>query len=138
MSFRRIVAAIIGGAFVSIGIAIPAVAEGSKTTYMTGWKNGYASNNWYDSNTDSVSTHVTYYDCTNEFTSTIRRTVFSAPDPAIASEWINCKSYADAVYAGDLTAANYHFDISGMPDNCSGRFGCTPTTTTVKKLIIYW
>lgn len=114
------------GAAVAVGVATPAFAEGSRNSYMSGWSSGDASNSWYDGNTDSVSTHVTFNDCTREFKATIRKTV-TGPDPSYGSEWIDCKAYADAVYAGDVPAGNYHFDVTEF----SG-------TTTVNSLTEYW
>lgn len=34
------------------------------------------------------------------------------PDGTVGSERINCTSYDDAVYAGDVPADDYHFDVS--------------------------
>lgn len=114
------------GAAVAVGVAAPALAEGQRTSNMAGWSSGDASHNWYDGNTDGADTHVTFYDCTREFQATIRKTV-TGPDPSYGSEFIDCKAYVDAVYAGDVPAGNYHFDVTQF----SG-------TTTVNKLIEYW
>jgi len=117
---------VFAGTAVAVGVAAPAFAEASRNSSMTGWTSGNASNSWYDGNTDSVNTHVTFYDCTREFKATIRKTI-PGPDPAYGSEWIDCKAYADAVYAGDVPAGNYHFDVTEF----SG-------TTTVNNLTEYW
>ncbi len=117
---------VFAGAAVVAGVAAPAFAEGSRTSHMTGWSSGDASNSWYDGNLDSVSTHVMFNDCTREFQATIRKTV-TGPDPSYGTEWIDCKAYADAVYAGDVPAGNYHFDVTAF----SG-------TTTVHNLTEYW
>lgn len=114
------------GTAVAVGVAAPAFAEGSRDSSMTNWSSGNASHSWYDGNNDSVSTHVTFYDCTREFKATIRKTV-TGPDPSYGSEWIDCKAYDDAVYAGDVPAGNYHFDVTDF----SG-------TTTVNNLTEYW
>jgi hypothetical protein len=107
---------------------------------MTNWIDGDASSNWHDNNSDSVNTHVTFNDCTREFTATIRRTRTGLPDPSVGSEYINCRSYADAVYGGDLSAADYHFDVSGMGTAyCNPQTGqCVFNSTTVNSLRIYW
>lgn len=114
------------GAAIAVGVATPAFAEASRDSHMAGWSSGDASNSWYDGNTDNVSTHVTFRDCTREFRATIRKTV-TGPDPSYGSEFIDCKAYADAVYAGDVPAGNYHFDVTEF----SG-------TTTVNSLTEYW
>lgn len=102
---------VFAGTAIAVGVAAPAFAEGSRTSSMTNWVSGNASNSWYDGNNDSTSTHVTFNDCTREFQSTIRKTV-TGPDPSYGTEWIDCKAYADAVYAGDVPAGNYHFDVT--------------------------
>lgn len=116
-----------GGIAMAVGVAAPALAEGSRTTSMTDWSSKDASHSWYDGNTDATSTHVTFYDCTREFQATIRRTIYASPDPSYGSEWIDCKAYADAVYAGDVPKGDYHFDVTQF----SG-------TTTVNKLTEVW
>lgn len=120
------VLALLAGAAVAAGVAAPAFAEATRTSSMTGWTSGDASNSWYDGNIDAVDTHVAFYDCTREFEATIRKTI-PGFDPAYGSEWIDCKAYADAVYAGDVPAGNYHFDVTEF----SG-------STTVKKLTEHW
>lgn|SRR5664279_341665 len=117
---------VFAGAAVAVGVAAPAFAEGDRDSSMTNWSSGNASHNWYDGNNDADSTHVTFYDCTREFKATIRKTI-PGFDPAYGTEWIDCKAYADAVYAGDVPAGDYHFDVTQF----SG-------TTTVNKLTEYW
>jgi 6-phosphofructokinase len=89
----------------AFGVAAPAFAEGTRTSYMVGWSSGDSSNDWYDANADATNTHVTFRDCTREFQASIRKSV-TGPDPLYGTEWIDCKAYADAVYAGDVPAGN--------------------------------
>lgn len=131
--------AVAAAALIVVGIAAPGFAEGSRASHMTRWTDGDASSSWTDHNTDNVKTHVTFNDCTREFTATIRRTKTGLPDPSVASEHIDCKSYADAVYGGDLSPAKYHFDVTRIGiDHCVSGLGCTYKTTTVNSLHIYW
>jgi hypothetical protein len=126
-------------ALIAVGIAAPAFAEGSRQSYMNDWIDGDGSSNWADHNTDGTDTHVTFNSCTREFRATIRKTITGAPDPSLGSEWIDCKSYADAVRVGDVPAANYHFDIGGMGyEFCNSTVGCVFNKTDVPELHIYW
>jgi hypothetical protein len=135
---KRRVSALAAGALIAIGVAAPAFAEGSRNSHMTNWIDGDASSNWKDEDTDSTDTHVTFDDCTREFTATIRRTKTLAPDPKVGSEHINCLTYVDAVRAGDLSPANYHFDISDMGISYCTSGVCVFYTTSVDALHIYW
>lgn len=96
------------------------------------------SSNWSDHNRDSTNTHVTFRSCTREFRATIRRTISARPDPSVGSEWINCRSYSDAVYGGDLKAANYHFDVTGMGFAWCSSGQCAYNLTSVPWLRMYW
>lgn len=125
-----------GVVLVALGIAAPAYAEGDFNSYMNDWSDGDKSRTWQDLNSDGDDTHVTFRDCTREFRAYIVRERFG-PDTTVADEWINCRSYNDAVRAGDVAADHYHFDIGGMGAVChSGQ--CTPRETTVKSLTVYW
>jgi hypothetical protein len=126
------------GVLIALGLAAPALAEGSRTSHMTRWADGDASKNWQDDNADRTNTHVTFDDCTREFKATIRRTVSLRPDPNAGSEWIDCRSYADAVYGGHLAKGKYHFDISGMGLAWCASGMCEPYRTSVRSLHIYW
>jgi hypothetical protein len=123
---RNRIVALFSVAAVAVGVAAPAFAEGNRTSSMSSWSSGDASHSWYDGNTDSDATHVTFYDCTREFKATIRKTV-TGGDPSYGSEWIDCKAYVDAVSVGDVAAGDYHFDVTDF----SG-------TTSVNKLVEYW
>lgn len=135
---RRAMTAVVAGGLIAIGVAVPVFAEGSRDSSMSNWTDGDASSNWKDNNTDSTNTHVTYDDCTREFTATIRRTVPFAVDPNVGSEYINCRSYPDAVYAGDLSAASYHFDVTGMGIAYCISGSCVFNRTSVNSLHIHW
>lgn len=136
-TWRRL-AAVVGGALIAIGVAVPAFAEGHRQSYMNDWHDGDASSNWKDDNADGTSTHVTFTSCTREFRATIRRTIPFRADPDVGNEWIDCRSYSDAVYAGDLSAANYHFDVSGMGLAWCASGQCAYNLTDVPLLHIYW
>lgn len=78
---------------------------------MSNWENGDQSSSWHDSNTDSTNTHVTfYYNCRAFPRMRIRKENFG-PDTTVGEEEIDCAAYDDAVYAGDVPADNYHFDV---------------------------
>ena len=135
---RKVITAVIAAALVAIGVAAPALAEGHRQSYMSNWIDGDASSNWNDKNLDAYNGHVTFKSCTREFQATIRQTITARPDPSVGSEWINCKSYADAVYDGDVKSGNYHFDVTGMGIyNCVGG-SCVYNKTSVPELHIYW
>lgn len=121
---------------VAVGIAAPALAAGSRTSHMTNWIDGDASSNW--SVGTNASTHVTFNSCNREFKATIRHTIPLHADPAVGSEWINCKSYADAVYATADGGGNYHFDVTGMGIAYCVAGACVFNTTTVPSMVIHW
>lgn len=135
---RRGITAAFAASLMAVGIAAPALAEGHRQSYMNDWHDGDASKSWSDENKDRTDTHVTFNSCTREFKATIRRTVRFASDPALASEWIDCKSYPDAVRAGDLKAADYHFDVTGMGFAWCASGQCAYNLTDVPELHIYW
>lgn len=135
---KRGLMAVLAAVLIAVGVAAPAIAEGHRQSLMKNWQDGDASSNWADKNLDATKTHVTFNSCSREFKATIRQTIPLRPDPSVGSEWINCRSYADAVYAGDLKAANYHFDVNGMGIyNCIGG-SCVMNKTSVPVLHIYW
>ena len=95
-----------------------AVREGShgqdqlENGHMEKWTDGDRGPTWHDSNIDNVITNVTFYSvCRHNFDARIRKERFG-PDGTVGSERINCTSYDDAVYAGDVPADDYHFDVS--------------------------
>ena len=105
---------------------------------MHGWNDGDPGATWHDYNKDSTDTHVTFYQgCTHEFTARIRKENFG-PDDTIATEYINCGSYDDAVRAGDIGAEDYHFDIQDIRGfGTCGKFEC-PTPNTSGNYREYW
>lgn len=126
---RKLAAITTGIAALTFGLAAPALAESTVFGHMSGWGDGHASSSWHDYNTDSTNTHVTFYDsCTKEFTGRIRRNNFG-PDTTMGSEWINCTSYDDAVYAGDVPSDDYHFDVQLSSSSC-GKFSCSDPKTS--------
>lgn len=135
---RRVLTAVAAAGLFALGVAAPAMAEGSRTSHMTNWQDGDGSSNWTDTNRDNANTHVTFYSCTREFKATIRKTIALHSDPVVGPEWINCRSYADAVNAGDLAKGNYHFDVTGMGLSSCASWQCGVNRTSVPKLRIHW
>ncbi|GAA0897851.1 MULTISPECIES: hypothetical protein [Streptomyces violaceusniger group] len=60
---RKAVGLVAGAVLLGFAGAVPAHAEGSRTTYFTGWHPGNESSRWTDNNTDGVSTSVTLSGC---------------------------------------------------------------------------
>jgi hypothetical protein len=127
----------VAGAIV-LGVGGPAVAEGQFESLMKDWRDGNRSRTWTDLNKDNTNARATFYTtCTREFRATIRRERKWGPDTNMGSEWIDCRSYKDAVEVGDVAAGNYHFDVTGLGAVCiSGK--CTPKVTSVPKVVVYW
>jgi hypothetical protein len=134
---RRGAVVVAVGAIV-LGAAAPAFAEGHFQSFMTNWDNGHTSRSWEDLNLDGSDTHATFAaGCTLEFRATIRKENFG-PDTNMGDEWIDCGDYTDAVRVGDVSADDYHFDISDMSGGSCGKFSCTGPTTDVSRVDVYW
>jgi hypothetical protein len=119
------------------GIVAPAFAEGHFYTTNNRWENGDRSDTWTDHNQDGTDTHATFAaGCSQEFRARIRKENFG-PDTTVASEFINCQSYTDAVRAGDVAADQYHFDINDLDLLCLGG-SCVSTFTDVSRVDVYW
>lgn len=102
-----------------IGIAAPAFA-GTRSDTIDNRKDGWSSDRWNDGDSND-ETRVTVRWCTREFRARIRKDRTGLPDPTIGSEWINCRSYDDAVRSDSNPAAGkYHYDINGMDSH----YGC--------------
>lgn len=136
-NLKKLGPASVGFFAILIGFALPAYAEGNRTTYMSGYKDGDESRQWVDRNTDGTDTRaVFFFRCTREFRAYIYRED-AGPDTNMGSEWIDCQSYDDAVRVGDVPADEYHFTITGLGSVCfSGQ--CTPNRTDVDPVKIYW
>jgi len=137
-STSRWTAAASGAVLIGIGLAAPAFAEGYRDSYMNDWHDGDTSSNWKDNNEDSYNGRVTFRSCTREFRATVRRVVSFQPDKQVGSEWIDCRSYSDAVYVGDVSAGTYHFDVSGMGFAWCSSGQCAYNLTDVPDLRISW
>lgn len=135
---NRRLASASAAALIAIGLAAPAFAEGHRESYMNNWHDGDRSSSWRDNNIDAANGRVTFKSCTREFKATIRQDKSFAPDPSVGSEWIDCRSYADAVYAGDVGRGDYHFDVSGMGLAWCASGQCAYNLTDVPELHIYW
>ncbi len=135
---RRALATGAASALIALGIAAPALAEGHRQSYMNDWHDGDRSSSWRDNNIDSTNGRVSFKSCTREFTATIRRDKSFGPDPSVGSEKINCRSYADAVYSGDVSSGDYHFDVTGMGLAWCSSGQCAYNLTDVPELHIYW
>lgn len=134
----RWAAAVSGSVLIAVGLAAPVFAEGHRQSYLNDWHDGDRSSSWRDNNIDGTNGRVTFVSCSREFRATIRQEKTLAPDPSVGSEWIDCRSYADAVYAGDVSRADYHFDVSGMGLAWCASGQCAYNLTDVPELHIYW
>ncbi|MFE0778484.1 hypothetical protein [Streptomyces sp. NPDC058861] len=105
-----------GAALLGFAGGTPAFAEGSWTSYITGWTAGLESRRWSDTNRDAVSTSVgfsgCYVDGPDKFKSAgliVWKDVFG-PDENKGSRTNTC----NRVYWGDQAAGTYYFELTGF------------------------
>lgn len=110
-SFVRASATATAIAALAFGVAAPALAEGHFDSYLSGWYEGRESRQWIDNNLDNTNGRATFSGCNkNDFRITIYKEDFG-PDTNVGSETMQCKTSADAVYAGDVPKDEYHFTL---------------------------
>lgn len=114
-----------------VGVGAPAFAS-SMDVFIDAQMDGWESPRWNDY-AGAADTHVTAYSCSREFQATLRLDKVGLPDPNVGREWLNCLSYADAVYSDGATATGkYHYDINGMDGSCFCDYRTSADTT------VYW
>ncbi len=114
---RKAVGLIAGAVLLGFAGAVPAHAEGSRTTYFTGWHPGNESSRWTDNNTDSVSTSVTLSGCHTDGASgfrqanlTLWKNVDVLPDDNKGTRTNSCGKSA----WGDQSSGKYYFELSSF------------------------
>ncbi|WP_030811668.1 hypothetical protein [Streptomyces sp. NRRL S-337] len=64
MRVSRVTGAALSGVLATVAFgAVPAHAEGSKSTYISYWATSKESGRWHDGNNDGASTTVRFYNC---------------------------------------------------------------------------
>jgi hypothetical protein len=111
---RRMARGLVTGA-VLLGFvgATPAYAEGSWSSFISGWTPGKESRRWTDNNTDSVSTSVSFRGCASDGGTGFRQAglklwkdVFG-PDEDQGTKSNTCNT----VYWGDKASGTYYFEL---------------------------
>ncbi|SFL16290.1 hypothetical protein SAMN05192584_1148 [Streptomyces pini] len=128
---KKIASVIAGAMLVGFLGAVPAHAEGSKSTYISNWLPGNESSRWHDYNRDSTSTSVTFSGCSTDGASGFRDATLIlwkdvlGPDNNKGSRTNECNTYA----WGDVAAGDYYFELYGFTSG--GRLN-------VKSVTIKW
>ncbi|MFB7636323.1 hypothetical protein ACFC0M_36035 [Streptomyces sp. NPDC056149] len=118
--------------------AIPAHAEGSKTSYISYWAAGAESSRWHDGNNDAVSTSVRFNNCkaassTGTRTSaavSVWKDVFG-PDENKGSKGDVCSA---TQYWGRLASGDYYFRL----DKINGTAGPGTFHIDAKPVTMTW
>ncbi|MFI9355969.1 hypothetical protein [Streptomyces lydicus] len=95
--------------------AIPAHAEGSKSSYISYWATDAESSRWHDGNNDSASTTVRFSNCTTASSPststtaavTVWKDVFG-PDTSFGSKSDVCHATKSW---GDVSSGDYYFSL---------------------------
>ncbi|MFI1017582.1 hypothetical protein [Streptomyces sp. NPDC020965] len=95
--------------------SVPALAEGSRATVISGWGYGKESQRWYDGRRDQVSTRVALEGCSTDGTSfsapfVLYRAVDLRPDPDYGSRANTCNV---SNWGTMTTAGNFYFKYTG-------------------------
>lgn len=113
---HRIAGVVAGSILLGFVGALPAHAEGSRSTYISDWHVNNESNRWADGNRDGVSTSVQFSGCSTDTANgfkwaelTLYKDVFG-PDEnhGIRSNSCNTTSW------GDKSSGDYYFTLSSM------------------------
>lgn len=103
-----------------VGIAAPAFAEGSKSTYMFGWLTGLETSAWDDNNRDNVGTKFAAKDCSYDtrqpvknITMELNRNDTWTPDEHYGDKTLVCTptSALHTVNWGDKGAGNFDMTL---------------------------
>lgn len=131
LSFRkRAVIVMASTAALAVALAAPALAEGSFSSSITGAYAPFNSRTWTDNNNDATSTHVTFQNCNDQYTSAsyndhakiqlTRETPWYQPDENKGQDTLYCKNTSDTAYFGRVSSGNYHFTIVNINGQPSG------------------
>lgn len=92
-----------------LAVAVPAYAEGSFTSTVTGVYGGFSSRTWVDKNLDSAANYAKIFNCSRGATLAIyRNRQWPVPDEVVGSEKATCNSQVpyNAGTKGDI-----HFTV---------------------------
>jgi hypothetical protein len=113
----KVVGLLAGAMLLGFAGAVPAQAEGSRTTYFTAWHPGNESSRWKDNNNDSVSTSVTLSGCSTDGGSGFRSADLKLwkvrdllPDDNKGTRTNSCGKSA----WGDQSSGSYYFELFGF------------------------
>ena len=110
-----------------VGMAVPAFAEGSFTSSLSGVHVGFESRRWVDKNSDNVNTSIYFSSCNRSTNVKVKADVFG-PDP-VMGEGNPCGS---TKYYGDLPSNDYYFVISSISGSTGSTYTLNVPSLTVK------
>lgn len=124
MKVSRSVAALAGASFVIVGLAGPALAEGTFSSSISNAATTFESRQWQDNNLDSTNGYVNFKNCQGTIGGvqvSVDVGIYkedAGPDTQVGREWLQCQKGSDkpsdSVYAGDVGKDQYHFTIKGL------------------------
>lgn len=130
-TFQRRTSAVIAlTAVATLAGSVPAHAEGSRTSYIKGWRADQESSRWHDSHRDSNHTKVQLKSCDSDRSSgfvaplTLYRAKSWAPDPSYGKKNNKCNT---SDWGTMKTSANYYF-----------KYHSTGYTISAKTVKISW
>ncbi|MEU2562619.1 hypothetical protein ABZ626_25240 [Streptomyces longispororuber] len=116
--FRQRAGAVVAlAAAASLAGSVPAHAEGSRTSYIKGWKFDQESSRWHDSHRDSNATKVQFKGCSSDQSSgfkanlSLYRAKSLAPDPSYGKKLNTCNT---SNWGTMRTAGDYYFKYHGV------------------------
>ncbi|GAA2295188.1 hypothetical protein OHT20_16570 [Streptomyces caniferus] len=116
MRVSRVTGAVLSGVLATVTFgAIPAHAEGSKTSYISYWATGAESGRWTDNNNDGASTTVRLSNCTTASSPNTRTSAAVSVWKDVFGPDTNKGSKSDVCSAtkswGDLASGDYYFSL---------------------------
>src|SRR5579875_3626400 len=110
-------------------LAVPTLAEGQRTSYMSGAATGFESQSWTDNHRDNWSTDITFENCTETYRPTLNvnatirlyyeRTLL--PEINRGDRTLNCYHAFYTGHWGEMTdVGGYHFTLKTISGNTSG------------------
>lgn len=133
MKLSRLTSAIAGVSFVVIGLAEPALAEGSFSSHISSGARGFESRSWQDNNLDNTNGYVNFKNCNSDGPSygtevEVDVGIYkedAGPDTQVGREVLQCQQggeqSSDSVYEGDVPKDQYHFTIKGVVNGYNGK-----------------
>lgn len=103
-----------------VGLAGPALAEGTFSSSISKAVPGFESRQWQDNNLDSTNGYVNFKYCTGDIAGYIVEVDVgiykedAGPDTQVGRETLQCQTGSDSVYSGDVGKDQYHFTIKGI------------------------